>query len=78
MIQNKFIASSTFRLALLYVTLFAASVLLLFSFIYWSSVRYMAAQSDAGIQTEIQTLSDRYERAGMPGLRRLILDRITR
>lgn len=54
------------------------SVLLLFSFIYWSSVRYMAAQSDAAIETEIQTLSERYENAGVPGLRRLILDRITR
>ena len=76
--QNSFLASSTFRLALLYVILFTVSVLLLFSFIYWSSVRYMATQSDAAIRTEIQALAERYESRGVPGLRRLILDRITR
>ena len=76
--RNSFLASSTFRLALLYVILFTVSVLLIFSFIYWSSVRYMATQSDSAIQTEIQTLAERYESRGVPGLRRLILDRITR
>ena len=76
--RSNFLASSTFRLALLYVILFTVSVLLIFSLIYWSSVRYMAAQSDSAIQTEIQTLSERYETRGVPGLRRLILDRITR
>ncbi|HCL94049.1 MAG TPA: two-component sensor histidine kinase, partial [Gammaproteobacteria bacterium] len=76
--RSNFLASSTFRLALLYVILFTVSVLLIFSLIYWSSVRYMAAQSDSAIQTEIQTLTERYENRGVPGLRRLILDRITR
>lgn len=76
--RSSFLASSTFRLALLYVILFTVSVLLIFTLIYWSSVRYMASQSDSAIQTEIQTLSERYETRGVPGLRRLILDRITR
>jgi len=76
--RSSFLASSTFRLALLYVILFTVSVLLIFTLIYWSSVRYMASQSDSAIQTEIQTLSERYENRGVPGLRRLILDRITR
>ncbi|HCK75761.1 MAG TPA: two-component sensor histidine kinase [Gammaproteobacteria bacterium] len=76
--RSNFLASSTFRLTLLYVVLFTVSVLLLFSFIYWSSVRYMAIQSDAAIRTEIQALAERYESRGVPGLRRLILDRITR
>ncbi len=76
--QSNFLASSTFRLALLYVALFTASVLVLFSFIYWSSVRYMADQSDAAIRTEINTLAQKYERRGLPGLRRLISGRISR
>ena len=38
----------------------------------------MATQSDAVIRTEIQTLAERYENRGVPGLRLLILDRITR
>jgi len=38
----------------------------------------MAAQSDAAMETEIRILSERYERSGVVGLRRLILERITR
>ena len=75
---TSFLRSSTFRIALLYVVLFTASVLVLFSFIYWSSVRYMADQSDIAIRTEINTLSERYENRGLPGLRRLISNRIDR
>ena len=75
---NSFLRSSTFRLALLYVALFTASVLLLFSFIYWSSVRYMAAQTDAAIKTEINTLAERYGARGLAGLRRLISARVER
>jgi hypothetical protein len=60
------------------VALFTASVLVLFSFIYWSSVRYMADQSDAAIRSEINTLSERYENRGLSGLRHLISDRIDR
>ena len=75
---TSFLRSSTFRITLLYVALFTASVLVLFSFIYWSSVRYMADQSDAAIRTEIHTLSERYENRGLPGLRHLISDRIDR
>ena len=75
---TSFLRSSTFRITLLYVALFTASVLVLFSFIYWSSVRYMADQSDAAIRSEIHTLSERYENRGLPGLRHLISDRIDR
>lgn len=75
---TSFLSSSTFRIALLYVALFTASVLVLFSFIYWSSVRYMADQSDAAIRTEINTLSERYEHRGLAGLRHLISNRIDR
>ncbi len=75
---TSFLRSSTFRIALLYVALFTASVLVLFSFIYWSSVRYMADQSDTAIRAEINTLSERYEHRGLPGLRHLISNRVDR
>lgn len=76
--RNSFLRSSTFRLALLYVALFSASVLLLFAFIYWSTARYTAEQTDGAIIAEIRTLAERYETRGLPGLRRLISDRVER
>ena len=38
----------------------------------------MAYQSDEGTRKEIQILSERYEKTGLPGLRLIILDRIRR
>ena len=75
---NSFLHSSTFRLALLYVALFSASVLLLFAFIYWSTARYTAEQTDKAIIAEIRSLAERYETRGLPGLRRLISSSIER
>ncbi len=76
--QNNFVHSSTFRLALLYVALFSISVLLLFAFIYWSTARYTAEQTDKAIVAEIRSLAERYETRGLPGLRQLISSRIER
>ena len=75
---TRFLSSTTFRLAIWYVGLFSVSVIVLFAFIYWSTARYMTTQSDAAIETEIQALAERYERAGIPGLRRLIVERVRR
>ena len=69
---TRFLSSTTFRLAIWYVGLFSVSVIVLFAFIYWSTARYMSTQSDAAIETEIQALAERYERGGIPGLRRLL------
>ena len=76
--RNSFLYSSTFHLALLYVSLFSASVLLLFAFIYWSTARYTAEQTDKAIIAEIRSLAERYETRGLPGLRRLISSSIER
>ncbi|NIR30610.1 MAG: HAMP domain-containing histidine kinase [Gammaproteobacteria bacterium] len=70
--------SFTFRLALLYVALFGASVLGLFGFIYWSTAGYMARQTDATIEAEITGLSERYRLTGLAGLTGLIAERVAR
>jgi len=70
--------SSTFRLALLYMALFGASVLVLLIFIYWSTAATMARQADATIEAEVKGLQERYRLTGLSGLRNSITERISR
>jgi signal transduction histidine kinase len=75
---TKLFKSSTFRLALIYMALFSLSVLLLLSFIYWSTVGYMVRQTEATIEAEITGLAERYDLSGLPGLSKVINDRLSR
>lgn len=70
--------SSTFRLALLYMGLFGASVLLLLGFIYWATAGYMSRQTDATIEAEITGLAEQYRQRGLTGLSNVIAQRIAR
>jgi signal transduction histidine kinase len=75
---TELLRSSTFRLALLYMVLFAGSVLLLLGFIYWSTVAFMSEQVDTTIETEIVGLAEQYRQRGLNGLVQTINDRIAR
>ncbi len=70
--------SVTFRLALIYVVVFGASVTLLLGFIYWSTAGYMEQQTEATIEAEIRGLAERYRLTSLDGLVRSINDRIER
>jgi signal transduction histidine kinase len=70
--------TSTFRLALVYMVLFAGSVLILLGFIYWSTVTYMAEQTDATIRAEITGLAEQYRERGLNGLEKTISERVAR
>jgi signal transduction histidine kinase len=70
--------SSTFRLALIYMGLFGASVLLLLGFIYWSTAAYLTQQTDQTIEAEIADLAERYRTMGLAGLTTLISARLSR
>jgi signal transduction histidine kinase len=70
--------SSTFRLALIYMALFGASVLLLLGFIYWSTAAYLTQQTDQTIEAEIADLAERYRTTGLAGLTTLISERLSR
>lgn len=61
--------TSTFRLSLLYVRLFGASVLLLLAFIYWTTVRVIDRQTSDTIEAEVRGLAEQYRARG---IRRLI------
>jgi len=75
---NSYLRSSTFRLALIYMALFGGSVLLLLTYIYWSTARYMAQQADTTIATEITGLAERYRTDGLDGLSDSIKKRTSR
>ncbi len=74
----RLLRSSTFRLAVLYMALFGASVAVLLTFIYWSTAGYMALQTDDTIEAEVTGLAERYGVSGLDGLIRSIDERVSR
>ncbi len=76
--DTRFVHSSTFRLALVYMLLFGSSVLVLLGFIYWSTVSYISSQTDKTIEIEILDLTEQYQHDGLAGLTQLISERLSR
>ncbi len=67
--------TSAFRLALVYLLIFAASAFALIAFIYWNTAGFMASQTDETIEAEILGLREQYSSSGLPGLRQVVLER---
>ncbi len=67
--------TTAFRLALVYLLLFAASAFALIAFIYWNTAGFMAQQTDQTIEAEILGLREQYSSSGLPGLRQVVLER---
>jgi len=76
--SSKLLRSSTFRLALIYMVLFASSVMVLLGFLYWSTVAYMSKQTDATITAEVTGLDEQYRQRGLDGLIAVIRERLER
>jgi len=72
----RLLKTSTFQLAAVYIGLFAASVLVMLAFVYWSTIGYMSNQTDSTIDAEILGLAEIYRRGGLPGLTQVIGERI--
>ncbi len=68
----RFLRSTTARLALIYLALFGASVMVLLGFLYWSTAGFMSRQTDATIDAEITGLAEQYGQFGTVGLVRAI------
>ena len=67
--------TSTFRLSLLYVGLFGASVLVLLAFIYWTTIRVIDSQTSDTIEAEVRGLAEQYRARGMGQLIAVIEER---
>ena len=69
---SRYLRSSSARLALTYLVLFGASVMVLLGFLYWSTAGFMSRQTDATIDAEITGLAEQYGQFGTVGLVRAI------
>jgi signal transduction histidine kinase len=72
---NKTLRSSTFRLAILYVCLFGASVAGLFGYVYWSTTKYVKYRYDNMIVGDRRELLATFARSGREGLIKLLATR---
>ena len=68
MLLDKTLRSSTLRLALIYVGLFAAAIIGLFGYVYWSTLSYVRAQSDRSISAERSVLDAAFAAGGRQGV----------
>jgi len=64
----KLFRTSTFRLAALYLSVFAFSVLALLGYVYWNTALLLERQTDDTIRAEVQALADQYRFRGLPGI----------
>ena len=71
----RLLRTSTFRLSLLYIGLFGASVLVLLAFIYWTTVRVIDRQTSATIEAEVRGLAEQYRARGIRQLIAVIEER---
>jgi signal transduction histidine kinase len=64
----KLLRTSTFRLAALYLILFAVSVSALLGYVYWNTAVLLERQTDDTIRAEVQALADQYRLRGLRGI----------
>ena len=70
--------TSVFQVTLIYMALFAVSVVALFAFIYWSTIGYLERQTNELIETEINGLYEQFSRRRLTGLIDVIEERVER
>ena len=68
----RLLRTNAFRLAAVYFVLFAASVLALLVFIYFSTADFIEQQTEATIDSEITGLAEQYRQRGIVGLVEII------
>lgn len=64
----KLLRTSTFRLAALYLVVFALSVSALLGYVYWNTAVLLERQTDETIRAEVQALADQYRFRGLRGI----------
>src|SRR5947207_15982495 len=64
-----------FRLAVLYFLVFAASVMGVLFFVYWTSADFVERQTEATLDAEITGLAEQYAQRGLSGLIQIVAAR---
>ena len=68
--------TTSFRLTLIYATVFTVSVTTLFAIIYWSTAGYLARQMAASTEIELASLQEGQPAAGLSGLIQKVQERV--
>jgi HAMP domain-containing protein len=66
--RAKLLRTSTFRLAALYLIVFALSVSALLGYVYWNTTVLLERQTDETTRAEVQALADQYRLRGLRGI----------
>jgi signal transduction histidine kinase len=73
--QRRLVRTHAFRLAVLYFLVFAASVLSVLFFVYWTSADFVERQTEATLDAEITGLAEQYAQRGLSGLVQIVAAR---
>jgi signal transduction histidine kinase len=73
--QRRLVRTHAFRLAALYFVVFAASVLGVLFFVYWTSANFVERQTEATLDAEITGLAEQYAQRGLSGLVQIVAAR---
>lgn len=71
----RLVRTHAFRLAALYFVVFAASVLGVLLFVYWTSADFVERQTEATLDAEISGLAEQYAQRGLSGLVQIVAAR---
>ncbi|HTV46073.1 MAG TPA: HAMP domain-containing sensor histidine kinase [Stellaceae bacterium] len=72
---RRLVHTHAFRLAALYFVVFAASVLGVLFFVYWTSADFVERQTEATLDAEITGLAEQYAERGLSGLVQIVAAR---
>lgn len=72
---RRLVKTHAFRLATLYVTVFAVSMFGVLLFVYWSSADFVERQTQATLDAEIAGLAEQYAQRGLSGLVQIVAAR---
>jgi signal transduction histidine kinase len=72
---RRLVRTHAFRLAALYFLVFAASLLGVLLFVYWTSADFVERQTEATLDAEITGLAEQYEQTGLSGLVQIVAAR---
>ena len=72
---RRLVRTHAFRLAVLYFLVFAASVLGVLLFVYWTSANFVERQTEATLDAEITGLAEQYAQRGLSGLIQIVAAR---
>lgn len=68
LVNSKIFRTSTFRLAAIYLLLFALSTATILGYVYYSTVNLLQRQTEDTIRAEVEGLADQYRIRGMSGI----------